>query len=129
MSAARIPVARSPPPPAWFWAEYVAAGDPADYWTPGAVLHLLYGILAGGVFGVLVGRSTDADRSDGPAGSALGRTTLLGTLFGAALSVGGVAVLLRRVLRLDLDRDERIVFHLSHLVYGAALGAWFSRAD
>lgn len=129
MSAFRTPVSRSPPPPAWFWAEYVAGGDPSDYWVPGAVLHLFYGTVAGGAFGLLAGGS----RSDGQTGDRTretsGRTTLLGLLYGAALSGFGVAVLMRRVLRLDLARDERFVFHLAHLVYGLTLGAWFGTVD
>ena len=43
----------SPPPTASLVAKF-AGGDPADYARPGMILHLIYGIVAGGVFTVAV---------------------------------------------------------------------------
>jgi len=33
-------------------------------------------------------------------------------------------VLLRGLLDEDLDPDEALIFHLSHVIYGITLGAW-----
>ncbi|WP_313696181.1 hypothetical protein [Halorarum halobium] len=118
MSAFRLPVARSPPPTAWLLAR-VRGGDPSDHVGVGLLLHLLYGTVAGGVFGVL----TDPFLS-GAEATRERRATALGAAYGALLSAFGVAVLLDRLLGLDLDPDERFVFHVSHLVYGLTLGTW-----
>lgn len=124
MSAFRIPISRSPPPTAWFWATFVGDGVPGDYVGRGLLLHLLYGTLGGGVFGVLVGpsiagREVTQER----------RATLLGAVYGVALSAFGVWVVLDRLLGLELDPDERFVFHVSHLVYGLTLGTWFGSRE
>ncbi|SFG73578.1 hypothetical protein SAMN04488063_2829 [Halopelagius inordinatus] len=119
MSCFRISVSKSPPPTSWFWAKYVSGGEPEDHVVPGAMLHLFYGIVSGGVFGALVSAPTDSSAETEK------RTTALGLVYGVLLSVFGVVTLIRRVLRLDLDDDERFVFHLSHVVYGLVLGAWF----
>ncbi|QLG64213.1 hypothetical protein [Halorarum salinum] len=124
MSAFRIPIARSPPPTAWFWAEFVAGGEPADYVGRGLLLHLLYGTLGGGVFGLLVGPFIT-----GPEATRERRATLLGAAYGATLSAFGVSVVLDRLLGLELEPDERFVFHVSHLVYGLTLGTWFGSRD
>ena len=124
MSAFRMPISRSPPPPAWFWAEYVGDGEPEEYVVQGLLLHVLYGTVGGGVFGVLLGpylSGTEADRER--------RATVLGAAYGVILSVFGVSVVLERVLGMELDPDERFVFHVSHLVYGLALGTWFGSRD
>ncbi|MFW5934436.1 MAG: hypothetical protein ACOCQL_01145 [Halolamina sp.] len=44
----------SPPPTALFMAKYVGDGDPEAYAMPGMLLHVAYGIGAGGVFAALV---------------------------------------------------------------------------
>jgi len=125
MTVFRAPVSRSPPPPAWFWSRYVTGGRPEDSVLPGLVLHVLYGMAGGGVFGALVGGhldGRDADRER--VGSALGVT------YGLLLSTFGTVVVLDRLLDMDMDADERFVFHLSHLVYGLTLGVWLgSRRD
>jgi hypothetical protein len=124
MTVFRAPISRSPPPTARFWAQHVGTGSPADHVGRGLLLHLLYGTAAGAVFGGLVGprlAGSDADRERS--------ASLLGVVHGAVLSGFGVVVLLDRLLGLDLDRDERFVFHVSHLVYGVALGTWFGSAD
>jgi uncharacterized membrane protein YagU involved in acid resistance len=43
----------SPPPTASLVAKF-AGGDPVDYAMPGMILHLIYGVVAGGVFAVAV---------------------------------------------------------------------------
>jgi hypothetical protein len=34
-------------------------------------------------------------------------------------------VLLEGLLGMDLEPDERWIFHVSHAVYGLTLGSWF----
>ena len=36
----------------------------------------------------------------------------------------GIHVVLDRLLGLDLELDEVVIFHASHVIYGATLGAW-----
>lgn len=118
MTAYRLPVARSLPPTARFWAQYVGGGDPAEYPVEGLVLHLVYGTAAGGVFGLLF-----AGRTDGSEARDEWKGILGATAYGLALSVFGVRVVLARVLGMtDLEPDERLVFHVSHVVYALTLG-------
>lgn len=120
MSAFRAPISRSPPPTAWFWAKFLGDGDPGDYVGRGFLLHLLYGAVGGGVFGAMLGPYIDGPESEREL-----RGTLLGLGYGLFLSGFGVIVLLDRLLDLDLEADEKFVFHVSHVVYGLALGTWF----
>ncbi|SEO91207.1 hypothetical protein SAMN04487948_107119 [Halogranum amylolyticum] len=122
MSAYRIPVARSPPPTAHFWAKFVGDGDPEQYPLVGLVLHLAYGAGGGGGFGSLMALlfGTPADDQEHERLS-----TLCGVLFALVLAKFGTTVVLARVLDLDLDADERFVFDMSHVVYGLTLGTWF----
>ena len=124
MSAFRMPISRSPPPPAWFWAEYVGGGDPEEYLWQGLALHLLYGTTGGAVFGLLLGPVVSGTAEERERAS-----TILGAAYGALLSLFGVSVVMERVLGMDLEPDERFVFHVSHLVYGLALGTWFGSRD
>jgi hypothetical protein len=125
MTVFRVPISQSPPPPAWFWSKYVTGGRPEDNTIPGLILHFLYGIVGGGVFGILVGgllngRDIDRERFG----------SVLGVTYGLLLSIFGTVVVLDRLLDMDMDADERFIFHLSHLVYGLTLGVWFgSRQD
>lgn len=124
MTAFRAPIARSPPPPAWFWAEYVAGGDPDEYLLPSLLLHFAYGIGGGAVFGVLAGPLLG--------GSEVTRErcgALLGVLYGIALSGFGAVVVLDTLLGLDLEADERFVFHVSHVIYGLTLGTWLGSRE
>jgi hypothetical protein len=120
MTVFRAPVARSPPPPAWFWAKFVAGGDPEDHAAPALVLHLVYGSVAGAAFGLLAGPRTGAGEARRER-----RATAFGAVYGLCLSGFGAAVVLGRLLDMDLDPDERFVFHVGHLVYGLALGTRF----
>jgi len=120
MTVFRMPVSMSPPPTAWFWARFLDAGEPEDYTGRGLVLHALYGAFGGGVFGALAGPLLGGDEAHR---ERLG--LLFGSLYGLLLSGFGSTVILGGLLDMDLDADERLVFHVSHLVYGITLGTWF----
>jgi hypothetical protein len=123
MTAFRLPISRSPPPPSYLVAKPFG-GDARRYPITGMVLHFVYGAAAGAVFGAWFERrasGTDAERErDG---------VLLGSLYGMALSAFGNRVLMDRLLGLDLADDERFVFHVSHLVYGLTLGTALGSDD
>lgn len=119
MTAFRLPILRSLPPSANFWARYVGGGEPEEYPVVGVVLHLLYGTTAGAVFGAIFA-SMDAERSI----EAEGRGLLWGSVYGLGLSVFGSEIMLGRLLDIRLDPGELVLFHAAHLVYGLSLGAW-----
>lgn len=118
MTVFRMPTSKSLPPTAQFWATYVGSGDPEEYPVIALLLHLAYGV-GGGVFFALF--SPGSDDTDEIAES---KGAILGTLYGLLLSVFGMRVLLERLLDTDPDTDERLVFHISHVVYGLTLGTW-----
>lgn len=120
MTVFRVPISNSPPPTAWLWSEYVAGGEPEAHPLAGLVLHLLYGTAGGALFGAVL-----ADRVAGIEVERETTATLWGLAYGLLLSKVGATVLLERVLSMDLEPDERFVFHLSHVIYGLSLGAWF----
>ena len=124
MTAYRLPISRSLPPTANFWATYVGRGDPNRNTLQAIALHLLYGAIAGGVFGgVVPERGTDPDARREV------RDAAWAVAYSAVLSVFGSQVMLGRILGMELESDEALVFHLGHLVYGLALGTWMgSRA-
>jgi len=124
MTIFRAPLARSPPPPAWLWTEFVSGGDPEDHVLPSLVLHFAYGIGSGAVFGALVGPFLDGSEVTREQ-----RGAVLGTLYGLALSGFGAVVLLDKLLGLDLDEDELFVFHVSHVIYGLSLGTWLGSRE
>ncbi len=124
MSAFRLPILRSLPPSANFWAKYVGNGHPEEYAGMGIVLHFVYGISFGALFGLLYPRLTLPHSTTEPEG------VVWGTIFGLALSVFGERVMLNRVLDTDVQADTKTVFYASHAVYGIALGTWVgSRID
>ncbi|PSQ49671.1 hypothetical protein BRD19_03380 [Halobacteriales archaeon SW_7_65_23] len=118
MTVFRLPTSKSLPPTAKFWAKFVGSGDPEDYPITALVLHLLYGVAGGVVYALLTPGEGD------PEAAAEAKSALLGTAFGTALSVFGSRVMLVQVLGVDPDRDELLVFHISHVVYGLTLGTW-----
>ncbi|WP_440007616.1 hypothetical protein [Halomicrococcus sp. SG-WS-1] len=123
MTVFRAPIARSLPPTAAFLAKF-AGGRPDDHPAGALALHLLYGIAAGGVFGGFVAAS-DGERVAAELGASEETVGLVaGTAYALALSAFGERMLLGRLLDMDLEDDESMIFHAGHVVYGVALGAW-----
>lgn len=105
-----------PPPTAALVAKF-ADGTPEDHAMPGMLLHLLYGIVAGGVFALgvpLVGLSL----------SSIGIATVLGLVYGIVLMVVGMLFWMRTVIGMEADRDMMMMFGVVHVVYGIVLGAF-----
>ena len=119
MTAFRMPISDSLPPTAHFWARFVGDGDPEEYPVPAFVLHVVYGVAGGGLFGALFGSRRGRTRA-GIELADLGR----GLVYSLVLSVFGTRVVLRRVIGMDLESDEALIFHVGHVIYGLALGAW-----
>lgn len=105
-----------PPPTAGLVSKF-AGGEPDDYAMPGMVLHLIYGIVAGGVFAVGV-PAIGLDL--GSIGAAVG----LGLVYGIVLMIGGMAFWMRMVIGMEPDRDMMMTFGTVHVVYGLVLGAF-----
>lgn len=118
MTVFRMPTSKSLPPTAVFWAKYVGSGDPEDYPVIALVLHLLYGVTSGIMFALLTPGRGDSEEV------AESKGAVLGTVYGIVLSIFGSRIVLERVLGLTLETDERLVFHISHVVYGLTLGTW-----
>lgn len=118
MTVFRMPTSKSLPPTAVFWAKYVGSGDPEDYPIIALVLHLLYGVASGIMFALLTPGRGDSEEV------AESKGALLGTVYGIVLSIFGSRIVLERILGLNLETDERLVFHISHVVYGLTLGTW-----
>lgn len=119
MTAFRLPIMRSLPPSANFWAQYVSGGDPDDHPIVGLLLHLGYGMSAGVVFGGLFAL-LESERPIEPEQRGL----VWGAVFGMGLSAFGSRVMLRELLDVRLEADELALFHAGHLIYGLSLGAW-----
>ncbi|MCU4753856.1 hypothetical protein OB919_18030 [Halobacteria archaeon AArc-curdl1] len=119
MTAFRLPILRSLPPSANFWSQYVTGEDPETHPVAGLILHFIYGIQAGAVFGALFALQ-DAEQSIEPEQRGL----VWGAVYGMALSALGSQVMLKELLGIRLDADELALFHAGHLVYGLSLGAW-----
>lgn len=109
----------SPPPTAVFYARVMGDGAPTDYMPQGMVLHLLYGTVAGAVFGAV-----------GAAGAFLFASTglvdgvLNGIVYGLVLFVIGAVFWFNLVLDMDADPPKMAMMGFFHLVYGVVLGAW-----
>lgn len=108
----------SPPPTALFWGTYLGSGDPPEYLIHGMVLHVLYGIIAGGVFALVV------PILEFVGVASVGVVVLWGLVYGVLLFI--VAAVFWMNIVLDLEPDKRMVglFLFFHLVYGAVLGGW-----
>ena len=119
MTAFRLPILRSLPPSANFWAQFVTGDDPEEHTFMGLVLHFVYGIQAGAIFGGLFALQ-DAERSIEPEQRGL----VWGSIYGMVLSAFGSQFMLKELLDIRLEADELALFHAGHLVYGLSLGAW-----
>ncbi len=118
MTVFRMPTSKSLPPTAEFWAKFVGSGEPEEYPAIALVLHFLYGIGSGVMFALISPGRSEPDEI------AESKGALLGTVYGTVLSIFGARVVLSRILDLNLDTDELLVFHISHVVYGLTLGTW-----
>jgi hypothetical protein len=81
------------------------------------VLHLVYGIVAGGVFAVgapVVGVEFES----------IAVAVGLGLLYGVVLMIGGMAFWMRAVIGMEPDREMMLTFGTVHVVYGLVLGAF-----
>lgn len=107
----------SPPPTALFWSKYVGDGTPEDYMMQGMVLHLIYGIIAGAVYVLLV-------PIVGLSVATVGSSVLWGLGWGVVLFVFGAAFWLMMVLGMEPEIKMAGMFLLFHLIYGTVLGAW-----
>ncbi|WP_135304237.1 hypothetical protein [Haloarcula amylovorans] len=119
MTLYRLPIFRSLPPTAEFWAKYVGSEDAEAYFWEGLLLHFLYGAVGGGIFGVgfnLFEFDGENDR--------IRAGLVTGTVYSALMSVFGARVLLPYLLDESLEHDENLVFHAGHVVYGLSLGTW-----
>lgn len=123
MTAYRLPISQSLPPTALFWAKFVTGGEASDHPIAGLLLHLLYGVGGGVTFGVLSSVLSESASSDTARREEVGLLSAVG--YGLALSAFGERVVLEGLLGLDPDADERLVFHVSHVVYALTLGTWF----
>ena len=119
MTAFRMPISESLPPSAHLCAQYLGGEDPSQYRLLALGLHLLYGMVTGGFFAWGF-----TDLTPNEPGRAESYGLLLGSIYGLCSSVFGIHVVLDRLLGLDLELDEVVIFHASHVIYGAALGAW-----
>ena len=119
MTAFRLPIMRSLPPSANFWAQYVRGGEPEEYPLAGLGLHVLYGTINGAVFGGLFAL-LKSERAIEPEQRGL----VWGSVYGMGLSAFGSQIMLDEILGVRLEADELALFHAGHLVYGLALGAW-----
>lgn len=108
----------SPPPTALFWAKYVGDGRPDEYMMQGMILHVIYGIVAGGVFAGLVPVLGFVSVAS------LGTAILWGLAYGVVLFVIGAAFWMMMILGMSPEMKMVGMFLFFHLVYGAVLGAW-----
>lgn len=124
MTVYRIPVFRALPPTAEFWARYVSGGDVKQHFGPGLLLHVLYGVVGGFVYGLL------ASFLDVPDPDAREQLSILGGLgYGLALSVFGSRIVFVRVLGRELQSEDALVFHVGHAVYGVTLGTFVATSE
>jgi len=124
MTVYRIPAFKAFPPTAEFWARYVGGGDVEEYFVPGLLLHLLYGVVGGAVYGALASFVAVTDPT------ARERLNVLSGLgYGLALSVFGARAVFVRVLGRELQPDHALVFHVGHAIYGVTLGTFLATSE
>jgi len=126
MTVYRLPVTRSLPPTAEFWAKFVSGDHPDDHPVAALILHLAYGVVAGVAFATLFPSrepvSAQSGRRGPPSPSGEISATVYGLVYGLVLSAVGEWVVLGAIL--DVDPDDRFAFHIGHVLYGITLGAW-----
>jgi hypothetical protein len=108
----------SPPPTAVFWSKYVGDGPPDENVMPGMVLHVVYGAIAGGLFAVVVPLLGFVSVAT------IASAVIWGLVYGVVLFVGAAVFWGRIVLGMNPDPRAAGTMLVSHLVYGAVLGAW-----
>lgn len=106
-----------PSPSTVFWSNYVGGSGSSSSRLPGLLLHLLYGVVAGGLFvflmdvlGVSLVTATAA--------------VMVGLVWGLLLFVVGVAWWMVVVLGLEPTRRRVVASLILHLLYGVVLGGW-----
>jgi hypothetical protein len=117
MTALMMVMGEGGPPPTAGLVSKFAGGEPEDHAMAGMVLHLIYGIVAGGVFAVgapVVGVEFES----------IAVAVGLGLLYGVVLMIGGMVFWMRAVIGMDPDRDTMVTFGTVHVVYGLVLGAF-----
>jgi hypothetical protein len=125
MTTFRMLISHSLPPTANLWSQYVAGGELEEHRIEAMVLHFFYGAAAGSVFAVMF-TAIDPRTPLEPETEGL----LTGLLYSIPFTLIGEIVMLHRILGMDLDSDESMIFHAGHLIYGITLGAWIgSRID
>ncbi|MFC6756311.1 MULTISPECIES: hypothetical protein [Haloarcula] len=124
MTVYRIPVFKALPPTAEFWARFVGGGDVEEYFVPGLLLHLLYGVIGGAVYGIL---ASFVDVDDPVARERL--SVLSGVAYGLGLSAFGSRVVFVRLLGRELQSEDALVFHVGHAVYGVTLGTFVATSE
>ena len=118
MTLFRMPISNSLPPTAAFLAKFLG-GESDDYTVSAFALHVAYGAAGGGVYGFLFENNESRTR----AGIEL-RDIALALGYSLVFSLFGSRIILSRVLGMDLEPDEALIFHVGHAIYGVALGAW-----
>ncbi|WP_324663422.1 hypothetical protein [Haloarcula sediminis] len=124
MTVYRIPAFKALPPTAEFWGRYVGGGDVEEYFLPGLLLHLLYGVAGGAVYGLV---ASFADVTDPVARERL--SVLSGLGYALALSAFGSRVVFVRLLGRELQSEDALVFHVGHAIYGATLGTFVATSE
>lgn len=104
-----------PGPAAVVWAKYLGDGDPTHYETHGNAVHLVYGVVAGGLFALLAGWLSLGV-------SSLGGALLWAIVWSAVLALLAVGFWTRLVLGADPDAEALAAMGIMHLVFGLALG-------
>jgi hypothetical protein len=117
MTALMMVMGNGGPPPTARLLAMASGGEPADYAMPGMLLHLLSGIVAGGVFAVgvpLIGLSLDS----------IVVAAALGLAYGIALMISGMLFWMRLAIGITPDKQLMTMFGTVHVVYGVVLGAF-----
>jgi len=115
MTAVMMVVGDGGPPPTANLVAKFADGEPEDHKMPGMLLHLVYGIGAGGALAVgapFVGLSFDQ------VAIAIG----VGLAYGILLMVAGMVFWMRLVIGVEPDKRTMMTFGVVHVVYGVVLG-------